>query len=109
MVKPENTEEDSEQKRKLHQKELHAKLQKLGLEKYADENTDKSTKDVAVFKRFESYKRESQLPINTKDLRIQVDAKNQTIILPIKNAVTHPFTFRPTRMVVKTKRVITST
>ncbi|KAF5117592.1 hypothetical protein DV454_001076 [Geotrichum candidum] len=78
-----NTEEDSEQKRKLHQKELHAKLQKLGLEKYADENTDKSTKDVAVFKRFESYKRESQLPINTKDLRIQVDAKNQTIILPI--------------------------
>lgn len=78
-----NQDEDSEQKRKLHQKDLHAKLQKLGQEKYADENTDSGTKDVAVFKRFESYKRDTQLPKNTRELKIIVDSKNQTIILPI--------------------------
>lgn len=78
-----NQEEDTEVKRKLHQKDLHAKLQKLGLEKYADENKTDGNNDVAVFKRFESYKRDSQLPKNTRDLRIIVDSKNQTIILPI--------------------------
>lgn len=75
--------EDSETKRKLHQKDLHAKLQKQGVEKYADENKSAGNKDTAVFKRFESYKREGQLPTNTRDLRIIVDSKNQTIILPI--------------------------
>lgn len=78
-----NHEEDSEMKRKLHQKDLHAKLQKLGLEKYADQNKSAGNNDVAVFKRFESYKRDSQLPKNTRELRIIVDSKNQTIILPI--------------------------
>lgn len=78
-----NHEEDTEMKRKLHQKDLHAKLLKLGLEKFADENKTSGNSDIATFKRFESYKRDTQLPKNTRDLRIIVDSKNQTIILPI--------------------------
>lgn len=80
-------EEDAsnEKRRQLHQQELHERLQKAGLSKYtaaeAGELVKKDTK--AVFKKFESYKRDTQLPNYTKDLRIHVDTRAQTILIPI--------------------------
>jgi nucleosome binding factor SPN SPT16 subunit len=76
-------EESGEKKRQLHQKELHEKLQKAGEQKYADEPGATGDETKAVFKKFESYKRDSQLPNAVKDLRVLVDNKSQSIILPI--------------------------
>lgn len=75
--------EDPEIKRRLNQKELHEQLQKAGLEKYADEKSGDKNVSKTSMKRYESYKHASQLPKNTKDLRILIDSKNRTILLPI--------------------------
>lgn len=76
-------EDDPEAKRKVNQRDLHDKLQKSGLEKYAAESSGNSEGTKTTFKRYESYKHLSQLPKDMKDLRIRVDAKNQTILIPI--------------------------
>uniref|UniRef100_A0A060T472 FACT complex subunit n=1 Tax=Blastobotrys adeninivorans TaxID=409370 RepID=A0A060T472_BLAAD len=80
----EKEDESAEKRRQLNQKDLHEKLQKVGMEKYADESEAGNAEIKPVFKRFESYKRDSQLPVaSVKDLRITVDAKSQTILIPI--------------------------
>lgn len=78
--KPDDT---SEKRRQLHQKDLHDKLQKAGREKYADESTAADDTNKAVFKKFESYKRDTQIPSSVKDLKVTVDTRAQTIIVPI--------------------------
>ncbi|KAJ1341621.1 hypothetical protein BSLG_003810 [Batrachochytrium salamandrivorans] len=55
----------TEQRRKLHQKELAQSRQNEGLS------------------RFESYRKESQLPRNIGELRILVDRRSESILLPI--------------------------
>lgn len=75
--------DDPEAKRKQNQRELHEKLQRNGLEKYSSESSTGSEGAKTTFKRYESYKHLSQLPKDMKDLRIRVDFKNQTILLPI--------------------------
>ncbi|CAI7115540.1 BEM_collapsed_G0018920.mRNA.1.CDS.1 [Saccharomyces cerevisiae] len=73
-----------EQIRKENQKKLHEKLEKNGLLRFsaADANGPDS-EPRQYFKKYESYVRDSQLPTNIRDLRIHVDWKSQTIILPI--------------------------
>ncbi|KAL2115804.1 hypothetical protein VTJ04DRAFT_10059 [Mycothermus thermophilus] len=75
--------DDAEKRRREHQKELAAKKQKEGLLKYAEATDDKNGVEVKKFKRFESYKRDNQLPAKVRDMSIVIDAKNNTIVLPV--------------------------
>ncbi|KAK3186969.1 FACT complex subunit spt16 [Lecanicillium sp. MT-2017a] len=75
--------DDNDAKRREHQKELAAKKQKEGLARFAESTSGKNGAEVKKFKRFESYKREDQLPIRVKNMEIVVDTKNSTVILPI--------------------------
>lgn len=77
-------ENQKEQIRKENQRKLHEKLQKNGLLRFsaADAN-DTGNEPQQYFKKYESYVRDSQIPTNVRDLRIHVDWKSQTIILPI--------------------------
>ncbi|SCV04579.1 LAME_0H19548g1_1 [Lachancea meyersii CBS 8951] len=78
--------EDSqkEQIRKDNQKKLHEKLQKNGLLRYSAADANETGDQPQLqFKKFESYIRDTQIPNNVRDLRVHVDWKNQTIILPI--------------------------
>lgn len=75
--------EDAEKRRREHQKELAAKLQKAGLARFAESTGGQNGIEVKKFKRFESYKRENQLPPKVRDLQIVVDQKNSTIVCPV--------------------------
>ncbi|EHY54917.1 FACT complex subunit spt16 [Exophiala dermatitidis] len=78
-----NAKEEEEARRREHQKELAAKKQREGLEKYAEATGDMNGENEKKFKKFESYKREAQLPSRTKDMIVWVDTKASTVILPI--------------------------
>jgi nucleosome binding factor SPN SPT16 subunit len=75
--------EDSDKKRREHQKELASKKQKEGLARFAEATGGQNGSEVKKFKRFESYKRDNQFPLKIKNLEIVVDAKNNTVVLPI--------------------------
>ncbi len=75
--------EGAEARRREHQRELAAKKQQEGLERYSEATGDQNGVTQKKFKRFESYKRDNQFPTKVKDLVIVVDAKNSTVILPI--------------------------
>ncbi|KAL2758648.1 hypothetical protein ACRALDRAFT_1075151 [Sodiomyces alcalophilus JCM 7366] len=75
--------EAAEQRRREHQKELAAKKQKEGLKRFAEATGAQNGKEVKKFKRFESYKRDNQLPAKVRDLSIVVDIKNNTVVLPV--------------------------
>jgi nucleosome binding factor SPN SPT16 subunit len=81
--RPVKIDETAEARRREHQRELAQKRQKAGLERYTESTGDKNGVDKKKFKRFESYKRDGQLPSRIKDLAIFVDVKSSTIILPI--------------------------
>lgn len=78
-----NHDAEKEAQRREHQKELHAKKQQQGLEKYAKGSGHLNGTEEKKFKRFESYKRDNQFPAHVKDLIIMVDTKSQSIVLPI--------------------------
>ncbi|CCX06472.1 FACT complex subunit-domain-containing protein [Pyronema domesticum] len=73
----------AEQRRKEHQKELQTQLQIRGKERFSEGGAVGDGKGKRQIKRFESYKRENQLPTSVGDLKIVVDIKNQTIIVPV--------------------------
>ncbi|CAK3779217.1 FACT complex subunit spt16 [Lecanosticta acicola] len=75
--------EEKEAARRAHQKELHERQQKEGLEKYTEGHGNLNGTEEKKFKRFESYKRDAQLPARVKELTVLVDAKNNSILLPI--------------------------
>ncbi|KAI7541848.1 FACT complex subunit, partial [Hortaea werneckii] len=75
--------EEKENARREHQKELHAKKQQDGEEKYGEGHGNLNGTEEKKFKRFESYKRDSQFPSRVKDLMVLVDPKNNSVILPI--------------------------
>ncbi|KAH9906872.1 FACT complex subunit spt-16 [Xylariomycetidae sp. FL2044] len=75
--------EDHEAKRREHQKELAAKKQREGTERFAEATGGQNGAEVKKFKKFESYKRDNQLPLKVKNLEILVDQKNQTVVLPV--------------------------
>lgn len=75
--------DDQEKRRREHQKELAAKKQKEGLARFAESTSDQNGTEVKKFKKFESYKRDNQLPTRVKNLEIVVDQKNHTVVLPV--------------------------
>lgn len=78
-----NAKEEEEARRREHQKELATRKQREGMEKYAEATGDMNGETEKKFKKFESYKREGQLPPRVKDLVVYVDIKASTVILPI--------------------------
>lgn len=81
--RPTQISEGAEARRREHQKELAAKKIKEGLERFANTTGDQNGAAQKQFKRFESYKRDSQMPTRVKDLMIYVDHKAHTVIVPI--------------------------
>ncbi|KAK4156291.1 FACT complex subunit-domain-containing protein [Chaetomidium leptoderma] len=75
--------DDADKRRRDHQKQLAARKQKEGLTKYAESMDDKNGVEIKKFKRFESYKRDNQLPPKIRDMGIVLDQKNATIVLPV--------------------------
>lgn len=65
------------------QAKLHEKRQQEGLARFSKADATDELEFRPTFKKYESYVRESQIPSNVRDLKIHVDYKNQTIILPI--------------------------
>ncbi|PFH49104.1 hypothetical protein AMATHDRAFT_195429 [Amanita thiersii Skay4041] len=66
-----------------HQRELHERLQAEGLKRYSEDGVGTSGKEGKGWKKFQSYKGEGALPNDVEKLRIYVDRKAQTVILPI--------------------------
>ncbi|CAG8751071.1 4903_t:CDS:2, partial [Acaulospora morrowiae] len=79
----EKDEESIEQRRKRHQEELAAQKQAEGLARFGDGVDHQTNQREEVFRKFESYKRDTALPKEVKDLKIIVDQKNESIILPV--------------------------
>lgn len=75
--------ESEEQRQKKIQKELHEQRQREGLQRFSDTTAIDPNDRKVVFKKYESYVRESQIPSMVKDLRVHVDFKAQTILIPI--------------------------
>lgn len=71
------------EKMKVHQKELAKQKQEDGLARFAGEDGEGNASNEKVFKKFESYKRENLLPAKVADLKILVDHRAQSIILPV--------------------------
>jgi nucleosome binding factor SPN SPT16 subunit len=78
-----NAKEEEDHRRREHQKELAARKQREGAEKYKEATGEANGGEEKKFQKFESYKRESQLPPRIKDLIVYVDSKASTVILPI--------------------------
>ncbi|KAF2704953.1 SPT16-domain-containing protein [Pleomassaria siparia CBS 279.74] len=81
--RPTNQDAQKEQQRREHQKELHQKKQAEGLDTYGEGAKSLNGTEAKKFKKFESYKRDNQLPSSTASLAIVVDKKNLTVLLPI--------------------------
>lgn len=81
--RPTQINEGAEARRREHQKELATKKTKEGMDRFAGTTGDENGVTHKKFKRFESYKRDNQLPTKVKDLTIYVDHKASTVIVPI--------------------------
>lgn len=81
--RPTQVNEGAEARRREHQKELASKKTKEGLDRFTGTTGDDNGVAQKKFKRFESYKRDNQLPAKVKDLTIYVDHKASTVIVPI--------------------------
>ncbi|KAG6897840.1 hypothetical protein C0992_010328 [Termitomyces sp. T32_za158] len=66
-----------------HQRELHEKLQTEGIQRYVEGGGGSGGKEGKGWKRFQSYKGEAALPNEVDRMRIFIDRKAQTVILPI--------------------------
>ncbi|TFK25049.1 FACT complex subunit SPT16 [Coprinopsis marcescibilis] len=66
-----------------HQRDLHEKLQESGMEKFSEGRGGSDGKEGKSWKKFQSYKGEGALPQEVERLRIYVDRKAQSVILPI--------------------------
>ncbi|KAJ5641585.1 FACT complex subunit s.t1.c16 [Penicillium lividum] len=81
--RPTQINEGAEARRREHQKELATKKTKEGLDRFTGTTGDDNGVAQKKFKRFESYKRDNQLPVKVKDLTVYVDHKASTVIVPI--------------------------
>ncbi|KAJ3517783.1 hypothetical protein NLJ89_g277 [Agrocybe chaxingu] len=66
-----------------HQRDLHESLQTQGLARFSEDGGASSGKEGKGWKKFQSYKGEGALPVEVDRLRIVIDRKAQTVILPI--------------------------
>jgi nucleosome binding factor SPN SPT16 subunit len=76
-------EESREQKRKEHQKQLFAQKLAEGLAKFSESSGQGNGEEKPVFRKFESYRSEAKLPREVRGLKIVIDKKHDSIILPI--------------------------
>ncbi|KAF9107211.1 FACT complex subunit spt16 [Mortierella sp. AM989] len=97
----EQEEASKDQARKEHQKMLAEQKHSEGLERYGDGGSLKKDDQKSVFRKFESYKRESALPKEVSSLRIIVDQRNDTLVLPIYGLAV-PFHISTLQKVTKT-------
>ncbi|KAF9581674.1 FACT complex subunit spt16 [Lunasporangiospora selenospora] len=79
----EQEEASKDQSRKEHQKLLAAQKLADGLKRYGDGGSLKKDNQKSVFRKFESYKRDTALPKESSNLRIVVDQRNDSLVLPI--------------------------
>ncbi|KAH6871120.1 FACT complex subunit SPT16 [Coprinopsis sp. MPI-PUGE-AT-0042] len=66
-----------------HQRDLHEQLQQNGLEKFSEGGGGTGGKEGKSWKKFQSYKGDGGLPNEAEKLRVFVDRKAQSVILPI--------------------------
>ncbi|KAL1947960.1 hypothetical protein VTO73DRAFT_13684 [Trametes versicolor] len=66
-----------------HQRELHGRLHQEGLVRFSESGGGLGGKEGKGWKRFQSYKGEAGLPREVETLRIYVDRKAQTVVLPV--------------------------
>ncbi|KAG8964979.1 FACT complex subunit spt16 [Tulasnella sp. 419] len=66
-----------------HQRELHSQRQEEGIMRFAGEDSGVGREDGKTWKRYQSYKGEAALPKEIENLKIYIDKKNSTVILPI--------------------------
>ncbi|OBA24191.1 SPT16-domain-containing protein [Metschnikowia bicuspidata var. bicuspidata NRRL YB-4993] len=74
---------NAEKLRQDTQRLLHERREQEGLARFSKADATDDSDLRPIFKRYESYVRESQIPSNVKDLKIHIDYKSHTIILPI--------------------------
>ncbi|GEQ72203.1 hypothetical protein JCM33374_g5890 [Metschnikowia sp. JCM 33374] len=74
---------NAEKLRQDTQRILHERREQEGLARFSKADATDDSELRPIFKRYESYVRESQIPSNVKDLKIHIDYKSHTIILPI--------------------------
>ena len=74
-----------QQERRIHQKELYAKVQERGLKRYrkSADGTSNQENDELVVKKFDAYKKDYQLPRETVKHKIMVDTRNECVLLPV--------------------------
>ncbi|KAI8985467.1 FACT complex subunit spt16 [Pilobolus umbonatus] len=75
--------ESREQKRREHQKQLFAQKLAEGIAKFSKSSGSGNGEVKPVFRKFESYRSETKLPREVRGLRIVVDKKHDSIILPV--------------------------
>ncbi|KAF9359172.1 FACT complex subunit spt16 [Mortierella sp. NVP85] len=97
----EQDEASKDQARKEHQKMLAEQKHADGLARYGGSGSLKKDDQKSVFRKFESYKRESALPKEVSNLRIVVDQRNETLVLPIYGLAV-PFHISTLQKVTKT-------
>jgi nucleosome binding factor SPN SPT16 subunit len=79
-----DVDDSDEVRRREHQKELHVQKQEEGLARFKDQGDgDANGTNGPQIKKFESYKRPNQLPSSVDELKVVVDSRNQTVIVPI--------------------------
>ncbi|KAI9708840.1 MAG: FACT complex subunit spt16 [Chrysothrix sp. TS-e1954] len=78
-----NQDAEKEAARREHQKELHAKKQQEGLERFKSDTGALNGVEEKRFKRFESYKRDNQFPSKVKELIVCVDERASTVVVPV--------------------------
>lgn len=83
MLRPTQANDGAEARRREHQKELATKKTKEGLDRFSGTKGDENGITQKKFRRFESYKRDNQLPPKVKDLTVYVDHKASTVIVPV--------------------------
>ncbi|KAI3637175.1 hypothetical protein MIR68_004881 [Amoeboaphelidium protococcarum] len=74
---------NSEQLRRKHQKQLLTQRVQEGMNRYGDVEGGNADAQRQVFRRYESYKKESQVPKEVRNCRIIIDKRAETVILPI--------------------------
>lgn len=78
-----NQDAEKEAARTEHQKDLHKKKQDEGMQRFAEDSGALNGVEEKRFKKFESYKRDNQLPSKVKDLVVCVDERAHSVVLPI--------------------------
>lgn len=90
------------QKRKQHQEQLLQQLQQEALGRYTDGKGQLETAAKPQFKRFESYKKDSNLPREIRKSQLLVDRRQESILIPIYGFAV-PFHINTLKNITKTE------